>query len=71
MDRAKTMAIVNRLRGRAISVREKLPTDGRKQTLNLTDQGRCWRKRKPKSRCLKQPALTRPEGPLLRPPDAG
>ena len=40
MDRATTMAIVNRLEARALLVRGKSPTDGRKQTLNLTDAGR-------------------------------
>ena len=40
MDRATTMAIVNRLEARAYLVRGKSPSDGRKQTLNLTDQGR-------------------------------
>jgi DNA-binding MarR family transcriptional regulator len=40
MDRATTMAIVNRLQDRAYLVRGKSPTDGRKQTLNLTAAGR-------------------------------
>lgn len=40
MDRATTMAIVNRLQDRGFLVRGKSPTDGRKQTLNLTDAGR-------------------------------
>lgn len=40
MDRATTMAIVNRLQARGYLVRGKSPTDGRKQTLNLTDAGR-------------------------------
>ena len=40
MDRATTMAIVNRLESRAYLVRGKSETDGRKQTLNLTDGGR-------------------------------
>ena len=40
MDRATTMAIVNRLEARAYLVRGKSPSDGRKQTLNLTDSGR-------------------------------
>ena len=40
MDRATTMAIVNRLQARAYLARGKSPSDGRKQTLNLTDQGR-------------------------------
>ncbi|MFM5914403.1 MAG: MarR family winged helix-turn-helix transcriptional regulator [Chakrabartia godavariana] len=40
MDRATTMAIVNRLEARELLVRGKSETDGRKQTLNLTDQGR-------------------------------
>ncbi len=40
MDRATTMAIVNRLQERAYLVRGKSPTDGRKQTLNLTAEGR-------------------------------
>jgi DNA-binding MarR family transcriptional regulator len=40
MDRATTMAIVNRLQDRGFLVRGKSPEDGRKQTLNLTDAGR-------------------------------
>ncbi|MEY4720473.1 MAG: hypothetical protein RIQ46_198 [Pseudomonadota bacterium] len=40
MDRATTMAIVNRLQGRGYLVRGKSTNDGRKQTLNLTDAGR-------------------------------
>ncbi|MEY3905527.1 MAG: hypothetical protein RIR59_350 [Pseudomonadota bacterium] len=40
MDRATTMAIVNRLEARGYLVRGKSETDGRKQTLNLTDAGR-------------------------------
>jgi DNA-binding MarR family transcriptional regulator len=40
MDRATTMAIVNRLQSRGYVVRGKSRTDGRKQTLNLTDAGR-------------------------------
>lgn len=40
MDRATTMAIVNRLQARGYLVRGKSPSDGRKQTLNLTDKGR-------------------------------
>ena len=40
MDRATTMAIVNRLEARGYLVRGKSPSDGRKQTLNLTDSGR-------------------------------
>jgi DNA-binding MarR family transcriptional regulator len=40
MDRATTMAIVNRLQARGYLVRGKSETDGRKQTLNLTDAGR-------------------------------
>ena len=36
----KTMAIVNRLQDRALSVRGKSPTDGGKQALNLTDRRR-------------------------------
>jgi DNA-binding MarR family transcriptional regulator len=40
MDRATTMAIVNRLQGRGFLVRGKSQTDRRKQTLNLTDSGR-------------------------------
>lgn len=39
MDRATTMAIVNRLQARGYLVRGKSPHDGRKQTLNLTDRG--------------------------------
>lgn len=40
MDRATTMAIVNRLEAKKYLVRGKSPSDGRKQTLNLTDDGR-------------------------------
>jgi DNA-binding MarR family transcriptional regulator len=40
MDRATTMGIVNRLESRGYLVRGKSKTDGRKQTLNLTDAGR-------------------------------
>jgi DNA-binding MarR family transcriptional regulator len=40
MDRATTMAIVNRLQSRGYLVRGKSQTDGRKQTLNLTESGR-------------------------------
>jgi DNA-binding MarR family transcriptional regulator len=40
MDRATTMSIVNRLQDRGYLVRGKSPSDGRKQTLNLTDAGR-------------------------------
>jgi DNA-binding MarR family transcriptional regulator len=40
MDRATTMAIVNRLQSRGFLVRGKSESDGRKQTLNLTDPGR-------------------------------
>lgn len=40
MDRATTMAIVNRLQARGYLVRGKSETDGRKQTLNLTPAGR-------------------------------
>jgi DNA-binding MarR family transcriptional regulator len=40
MDRATTMAIVNRLQARDYLVRGKSRSDGRKQTLNLTDKGR-------------------------------
>lgn len=40
MDRATTMAIVNRLQARGYLVRGKSLTDGRKQTLNLTNSGR-------------------------------
>ncbi len=40
MDRATTMAIVNRLQERGYLKRGKSETDGRKQTLNLTDKGR-------------------------------
>lgn len=39
MDRATTMAIVNRLEARGLLVRGKSETDGRKQTLNLTADG--------------------------------
>jgi len=40
MDRATTMAIVNRLESRDYLVRGKSVSDGRKQTLNLTHPGR-------------------------------
>ena len=40
MDRATTMAIVNRLQDRGYLVRGASLTDRRKQTLNLTDDGR-------------------------------
>jgi DNA-binding MarR family transcriptional regulator len=40
MDRATTMAMVNRLESRRYLVRGKSRTDGRKQTLNLTGAGR-------------------------------
>jgi DNA-binding MarR family transcriptional regulator len=40
MDRATTMAIVNRLEARGLLVRGKSETDGRKQTLNLTADGK-------------------------------
>ena len=40
MDRATTMAIINRLEAKGLVVRGKSPQDGRKQTLNLTVQGR-------------------------------
>lgn len=40
MDRATTMAIVNRLQARSFLMRGKSASDGRKQTLNLTDEGR-------------------------------
>lgn len=40
MDRATTMAIVNRLQSRGYLVRGKSKSDRRKQTLNLTDSGR-------------------------------
>jgi DNA-binding MarR family transcriptional regulator len=40
MDRATTMAIVNRLESRGYLVRGKSESDGRKQTLNLTPPGR-------------------------------
>ena len=40
MDRATTMAIVNRLEAKKYLRRGKSPSDGRKQTLNLTDHGR-------------------------------
>ncbi|WP_156254927.1 MarR family winged helix-turn-helix transcriptional regulator [Sandarakinorhabdus oryzae] len=39
MDRATTMAIVNRLQDRGLLVRGKSASDGRKQTLNLTAAG--------------------------------
>lgn len=39
MDRATTMAIVNRLQSRQLLLRGKSTTDGRKQTLNLTKKG--------------------------------
>ena len=40
MDRATTMAIVNRLEAKSYLVRRKSRSDGRKQALNLTDRGR-------------------------------
>ena len=40
MDRATTMAIVNRLEAKGYLVRAKSSSDGRKQTLNLTVPGR-------------------------------
>lgn len=40
MDRATTMAIVNRLEARDLLQRGKSDTDGRKQTLNLTEAGK-------------------------------
>ncbi|NBC36523.1 MarR family transcriptional regulator [Novosphingobium sp. FSY-8] len=40
MDRATTMAIINRLEARSLLERGKSETDGRKQSLNLTDDGR-------------------------------
>jgi len=40
MDRATTMAIVNRLESRDYLLRGKSRSDGRKQTLNLTAAGR-------------------------------
>jgi len=40
MDRATTMAIINRLQARGYLVRGQSLTDGRKQTLNLTKDGR-------------------------------
>jgi DNA-binding MarR family transcriptional regulator len=40
MDRATTMAIVNRLQGRGYVVRGQSDKDKRKQTLNLTTEGR-------------------------------
>lgn len=39
MDRATTMAIVNRLQARKLLVRGKSSVDGRKQTLRLTGEG--------------------------------
>jgi DNA-binding MarR family transcriptional regulator len=40
MDRATTMAIVNRLESKGYLARTKSRSDGRKQALNLTDAGR-------------------------------
>jgi DNA-binding MarR family transcriptional regulator len=40
MDRATTMAIINRLEARDLLIRGKSETDGRKQTLNLTEAGK-------------------------------
>ena len=40
MDRATTMAIVNRLEARRYLLRGKSASDARKQTLNLTEAGR-------------------------------
>jgi DNA-binding MarR family transcriptional regulator len=39
MDRATTMAIVNRLESKGYLIRRKSKTDARKQALNLTDPG--------------------------------
>jgi DNA-binding MarR family transcriptional regulator len=39
MDRATTMAIINRLQARFYLVRGRSPHDGRRQTLTLTSQG--------------------------------
>lgn len=39
MDRATTMAIINRLQARAYLVRGRSPHDGRRQTLTLTAEG--------------------------------
>lgn len=44
MDRATTMAIVNRLEARKYLVRGQSATDGRKQTLNLTAEGQAMLK---------------------------
>src|SRR5947207_7549112 len=51
MDRATTMAIVNRLESKGYLVRRKSRSDGRKQALNLTDAGagRCRRPSVPSS----------------------
>jgi DNA-binding MarR family transcriptional regulator len=40
MDRATTMAIVNRLEAKGYLLRKPSRSDGRKQALNLTDRGR-------------------------------
>jgi DNA-binding MarR family transcriptional regulator len=40
MDRATTMAIVNRLESKGYLLRRKSRSDGRKQALNLTEAGR-------------------------------
>jgi DNA-binding MarR family transcriptional regulator len=40
MDRATTMTIVHRLESKGYLVRGQSKSDGRKQTLNLTDAGR-------------------------------
>jgi DNA-binding MarR family transcriptional regulator len=40
MHRATTMGIINRLQSRGFLVRGKCRSDGRKQTLNLTQAGR-------------------------------
>ena len=40
MDRATTMSIVNRMQGRGFMRRERSTSDGRKQALHLTDEGR-------------------------------
>ena len=40
MDRATTMAIVNRLEAKGYLTRSKSSSDARKQALNLTDAGR-------------------------------
>lgn len=45
MDRATTMGLINRLQARQYLVRGKSESDGRKQSLNLTNEGRAMLQR--------------------------